>query len=136
MCAFLCCRTCHDNESCACLQHPSRPLLASACSDGNVHITSMQRASLQNVTMIPVAEDLGFATMCSAVSFSPDGCMLAVGTRCGLTAAYCASSWRLLRLCPPSTPDLPPLGVTACAWDAQVLLPPPSTPLRFRELQS
>lgn len=107
----------------SCTQHPSDALLASACSDGNVHITALQQASLQPVRMLPVAEDLGTATMCSAAAFSGDGRLLAVGARCSAVLVYCASSWKLLHvLKPPAIPGSA-LGATGCSWDTQVQLP-------------
>eukprot|EP00892_Ulva_mutabilis_P001940 jgi/Ulvmu1/11747/UM008_0160.1 len=97
----------------SCTQHPTAPLAAAACSDGNVHVVSLQNASLQPLRMLPVAEALGGATMCSAAAFSAAGDQLAVGTRCGVVTVYCTSSWARLH-----TLQLP-AAVMGCAWGSQ-----------------
>lgn len=97
-----------------CKQSTTEPFAACPCSDGTVHVVSLQGGAVTQLHCINVAQDLEDAAMCMSAGFSTDGKQLAVATSARVVAVYCTSTWKVL-----SQLDLDQTA-RSCCWNIMV----------------
>jgi WD40 repeat protein len=79
-----------------CAQSHTSALAACPCSDGTVHVLTLQPGSLKPLHCLNAASDIDATAMCIGATFSPDDRELAVVMSNGVILGYTVDTWQPL----------------------------------------
>jgi WD40 repeat protein len=103
-----------DTSLFGCEQSLGQRLAACPCSDGVVHIVSLQGNALEQIRTLNVAKDLRTVAMCMTATFSLDGKSLAVATSAHTISVYDTAKWAMY------TQFELDHNVRSCSWNQEV----------------